>query len=191
MAEIYKREDLLNNILRQSIIRIDFLKIENIEDMIASIDRDMQQKGYKLVTDIVSSVDINISDPDPLITQDIIAKKTTNKSLNYIFQKDGHRFIINEYMMIFENNNFDKYLGIEVYLKVFEFLLTTIIKQDDLSFQRIGIRKINSIIVNDIQKINDYFKNIDLENEIISINDQLEINNTKKLLVMMVYLIIC
>lgn len=171
------RENLKNNMLSEEIIRIDFMKLEKLDDNVNKLIPYMKQEGYQLNINTTYDINFEINDPDSLITQDIITKKTATQKINYVFKKDDINYTINEYMLIFEKTKFDNYKGLNEYLKLLLYILKQIVEGETITYQRVGIRKTNSILLKKESIINKIFTNFN--NSQIDENSQVNINNKK------------
>ena len=171
------RENLKNNMLSEEIIRIDFMKLEKLDDNVNKLIPYMKQEGYQLNINTTYDINFEINDQDSLITQDIITKKTATQKINYVFKKDDINYTINEYMLIFEKTKFDNYKGLNEYLKLLLYILKQIVEGETITYQRVGIRKTNSILLKKESIINKIFTNFN--NSQIDENSQVNINNKK------------
>lgn len=162
----YNRNDFKgNNTLESIIVRLDFLtieeqKIENIVGKVSEILGD--EYKYRKINNY--DINLNISDPEKLITQDFIEQKIDMKN-NFEFssQNDGIRFVINQNFFLYERKDFNDYAGsnddTELYLK----LLKEVFKFDP-KIQRLGIRKFNSLYIEkNISKLKQILKDNFLE----------------------------
>ena len=103
--------EITNNTLFNEIIRIDFYKIKDIDSMAQKIQELLTPEKYNFKTVDIRNVNINIEDPETLFTQELIKSNiNTTKNYEYISQDENHKFVINEYFVIFEKNNFLTYL---------------------------------------------------------------------------------
>ena len=145
----YSREDFKgNNTLESIIVRIDFLTIEaeKIENIVGKVS-EILGDNYKYRKINNYDINLNISDPEKLITQDFIEQKIDMKN-NFEFsgQNNGIRFVINQNFFLYARKEFNNYTGSNndttLYLKllneVFEF---------EPKIQRLGIRKFNSLYI--------------------------------------------
>lgn len=171
------RKSIKYNLLTKEIIRIDLMKIENIEEKISKLKVDLKGKGYELRNERMEQ-EANkfiVEDPIPLITQEAINKKRIEGRVSYIFQKEDVRYIINDYLVIFEKNNFERYNGIEEYVEQLNDIIQSLCKNQEIQVQRIGVRKTNTLVVDrecDFQDIFQYFINNDIANEESSVKEE-------------------
>lgn len=147
------------NILDSELIRIDFMKIINIENRIAEIIPYLKKHGFELDEDAQDSNVEKLKDQAPLITEDIM-EKTKDKGINYTFINKDEKIIINEYLLIFKKYDFKNYSSVEKYLKFLDEILDILIKEENLNYQRIGIKKTNRIIMKVGYNFNKIFKEI-------------------------------
>lgn len=171
------RKSLKYNLLTKEIIRIDLMKIENIEEKISKLKVDLKEKGYELRNERMEQ-EANkfiVEDPIPLITQEAINKKRIEGRVSYIFQKDDVRYIINDYLVIFEKDIFEQYNGIEEYVEQLDDIIQLLCRNQEIQVQRIGVRKTNTLVVDrecDFQDIFQYFINNDIANEESSVKEE-------------------
>lgn len=171
------RKSLKYNLLTKEIIRVDLMKIENIEEKISKLKVDLKGKGYELRNERMEQ-EANkfiVEDPIPLITQEAINKKRIEGRVSYIFQKDDVRYIINDYLVIFEKNNFERYNGIEEYVEQLNDIIQSLCKNQEIQVQRIGVRKTNTLVVDRdcvFQDIFQYFIKNDIANEENSVKEE-------------------
>ena len=100
----YSREDFKgNNTLESIIVRIDFLTIEaeKIENIVGKVS-EILGDNYKYRKINNYDINLNISDPEKLITQDFIEQKIDMKN-NFEFsgQNNGIRFVINQNFFLY------------------------------------------------------------------------------------------
>lgn len=171
------RKSIKYNLLTKEIIRIDLMKIENIEEKISKLKVDLKEKGYELRNERMEQ-EANkfiVEDPIPLITQEAINKKRIEGRVSYIFQKDDVRYIINDYLVIFEKDIFEQYNGIEEYVEQLDDIIQLLCRNQEIQVQRIGVRKTNTLVVDrecDFQDIFQYFINNDIANEESSVKEE-------------------
>lgn len=171
------RKSLKYNLLTKEIIRVDLMKIENIEEKISKLKVDLKGKGYELRNERMEQ-EANkfiVEDPIPLITQEAINKKRIEGRVSYIFQKEDVRYIINDYLVIFEKNNFERYNGIEEYVEQLNDIIQSLCKNQEIQVQRIGVRKTNTLVVDRdcvFQDIFQYFIKNDIANEENSVKEE-------------------
>lgn len=168
--------EITNNTLFNEIIRIDFYKIKDIDSMAQKIQELLTPEKYNFKTVDIRNVNINIEDPETLFTQELIKSNiNTTKNYEYISQDENHKFVINEYFVIFEKNNFLTYSKIEKYLENLKKIIDTIVcTEKELKITRVGIRKMNQLFVGSISSIKKYF-NISIPKEDYEILDEYSI----------------
>lgn len=161
-----RNRDITNNTLFNEIIRIDFYKIKDIDNMAERINELLFKEKYTFRTTDIRNVNINIEDPETLFTQELIKSNITSninttKNYEYISENENHKFVLNEYFIIFEKNNFSSYGKIESYLETMKNIVDMIITEPEIKISRVGIRKMNQLFLGKIETIKKYF-NIDI-----------------------------
>src|SRR5699024_500710 len=129
------------------------------DSMAQKIQELLTPEKYNFKTVDIRNVNINIEDPETLFTQELIKSNiNTTKNYEYISQDENHKFVINEYFVIFEKNNFLTYSKIEKYLENLKKIIDTIVcTEKELKITRVGIRKMNQLFVGNISSIKKYF----------------------------------
>ena len=133
-----------NNSLDTVIMRIDFLSMlpENMEKIVETISQKLgDQYKYSKVDNY--NINLDISDPKKLITQDFIEQKVDLKN-NFEFKNETNkvRYVVNQNFFLYERKNFENYEGSENDTNIFIDLFGEITKYKP-QIQRLGIRKIN------------------------------------------------
>lgn len=161
-----RREEFYNNTLFNEIIRIDFLRIKNIENILDNLRNLMKKNKYSFRTTDIRNVNINIEDPETLETQEMIKSNiNTTKNYEYVSLDECNKFVLNEYFLIFEKNNFSKYEKLDEYLKLINKIIDVIIDNESgISVSRVGIRKMNHLFVSDVETLKKYI-NINIPNK--------------------------
>ena len=147
-----------NTTLFNEIIRIDFFKINNLPTILSNLDDYMKELKYSFNTTDIRNVNINIEDPETLLTQEMI-KSNINTTVNYeyVSENGSEKFVLNEYFLIFEKYKFDNYKNIDEYLKVLQEIIKVIIKEEkEIKVSRIGIRKMNQLFIGNLNVLNNY-----------------------------------
>ena len=157
-----RNRNITNNTLFNEIIRIDFYKIKDIDNMAEKINELLVKEKYTFRTTDIRNVNINIEDPETLITQELIKSNITSninttKNYEYISENENHKFVLNEYFIIFEKNNFSSYGKIEKYLETMKKIVDIIVNEPDIKISRVGIRKMNQLFFGKIETIERYF----------------------------------
>ena len=167
-----RNRNITNNTLFNEIIRVDFYKIKDIDNMAEKINELLLKEKYTFKTTDIRNVNINIEDPETLLTQELIKSNiNTTKNYEYISENENHKFVLNEYFIIFEKNNFSPYGKIEKYLETMKKIVDVIVKEPDLKISRVGIRKMNQLFFGKIETIEKYF-NIIIPKKDYSILDE-------------------
>ena len=177
-----KRTDLIYNTLNECVIRIDFIKINNIDKILENLSDVM--KEYELKSNEVFNIDLEIHDPKTLITQELI-KNNVNKSVNWEYYTPTEKFIVNEYVLIFVKKIFNNYAGIEKYQTTLEKMLKIIIEEEkELKISRVGLRKKNVIFTKDFYDwkniLNEEYVPKKYDNKLDEINISSKILNKEK-----------
>lgn len=138
-----KRNELSYNTLNECVIRVDFMKINDIDGLLEKLNKLLE--GYDFRSNEVFNIDLEIHDPKTLQTQELI-KNNVNKSMNWEYYTATEKFIINNYVLIFSKRIFNNYSGIGKYQEIFEKILEAIIKHEkNIKITRVGLRKKNII----------------------------------------------
>lgn len=157
-----RNRNITNNTLFNEIIRVDFYKIKDIDNMAEKINELLLKEKYTFKTTDIRNVNINIEDPETLLTQELIKSNITSninttKNYEYISENENHKFVLNEYFIIFEKNNFSSYGKIEKYLEIMKKIVDIIVNEPDIKISRVGIRKMNQLFFGKIETIERYF----------------------------------
>lgn len=154
--------NITNNTLFNEIIRIDFYRIKDIDNMAERINELLSKEKYTFKTTDIRNVNINIEDPETLVTQELIKSNITSnvnttKNYEYISENENHKFVLNEYFIIFEKTNFSSYGKIEKYLEILKKIIDIIIGEPEIKISRVGIRKMNQLFFGKIETMENYF----------------------------------
>jgi len=130
--------------------------------MAEKINELLSKEKYTFKTTDIRNVNINIDDPETLFTQELIKSNITSninttKNYEYISENENHKFILNEYFIIFEKNNFSSYGKMETYLETLKKIVDIIISEPEMKISRVGIRKMNQLFLGKIETIEKYF----------------------------------
>lgn len=153
-----EKTELKNNTLFNAIIRIDLFKIENLPNVLKRLVKYAEENNFKFRTNDIKSVNINIDDPETLLTQEMI-KANIDETKNYeiISQDEKEKFVINEYFLIFEKSDFEGYAKIDKYITHLKEIFNIIVSvEKNINISRVGIRKANHLFINDISFISKY-----------------------------------
>jgi len=157
-----RRSDLKYNFLKKVIIRLDYTgvldsdleeTVKNIKDFLFSCGFVNLKEGY------INEIDFDIKDPELIETQLAIPINELKKNKSYIFSTENSQQtvqITKFYALI--SVDFEKYIKFEVFQEIFS-KMVKIIKENNkfLRMLRLGLRKINSCILLDLMRLNDYF----------------------------------
>ena len=96
-----RNRNITNNTLFNEIIRVDFYKIKDIDNMAEKINELLLKEKYTFKTTDIRNVNINIEDPETLLTQELIKSNITSninttKNYEYISENENHKFVLNE-----------------------------------------------------------------------------------------------
>ncbi len=148
-----KRKDLTSNLLNKVTLRIDFLRIVNIEELVADLQKLLIDKNFFLTNeDFINDIELQINDPDVLSEDGFKVKKSIKRERIYIFQnpEDTIDLIVGESCIIFNvkkcNEKYCFASCIETFCNV---IILAQEKFKFIRFTRIGLRKINNIICKD------------------------------------------
>lgn len=134
-----------NNTLNSIIVRIDFLTID-VEELVEKL---LMKLGEEYAYNNINSynIDLDISDPKKLITQDFINQKV-NLNNNYEFKNNNEdfRFVINENFFLYQRKTFNNYEGSDKDTALYKELLNIVFKKSP-KIQRLGVRKTNLIFL--------------------------------------------
>lgn len=134
-----------NNTLNSIIVRIDFLTID-VKNLVEQL---LIKLGEQYTYNQINSYNINldISDPKKLITQDFINQKV-NTNNNYEFKNNNEdfRFVINQNFFLYERKAFNNYEGSDKDTNLYKELIK-IIFESSPKVQRLGVRKTNMIFL--------------------------------------------
>lgn len=138
------RKDLTSNILKKVILRIDFLRILKIEELVSSVQEYLSTKQFFLMDETILNdinVELKINDPD----DNIIKKHVKHKKI-YIFKNNTSELIIAENFISF-NVNCETNYNFETCINIFSNIVLNAQKIFNfIKFTRIGIRKINNVV---------------------------------------------
>lgn len=155
----FKREFIKQNTLGKEIFRIDFYTLNHFEIVLENLEQLFNDNNYSYKQTNNYNINFELDDPEPLITQSFMLKKNVEVIQNYEFSSDDDscKFIFNQNMLIFDKSNFIGYEGIERYFELFLKAIKIIFEESEVKFSRIGIRKINELILKDKNGILKYF----------------------------------
>ena len=155
-----KRTDIKRNTLAREIIRIDFYTVESFEEILENLEKYFKSKDYTFNQYNNYNINYELNDPEPLLTGSFMLKKNVEVIQNYEFvNKNNNKIVFNQNMLIFDKNDFNNYGGIEEYFELIIGALNVIKDITSIKLSRIGIRKINELILNDKKYIEKYFNN--------------------------------
>lgn len=169
----YIRTDIKKNTLAKEIIRVDFYPLENFDEVLEKLELYFRDKNYSYTQTTTTNVTYDINDPEPLITESFMVKKNIEIIQNYEFVNinESCKFVVNQNMLIFDKSAFSGYNGIELYFDLFIGAINVIKEITSIKISRIGIRKINELILSKKDSLFRYFNNIYLK-DLNSINDE-------------------
>lgn len=157
----YIRTDVKRNTLAKEIFRIDFYPLDDFDNVLEELEKYFREKGYTYNYFTTTNVTFDINDPEPLITESFMIKKNVEIIQNYEFVNvdESCKFILNQNMLIFDKGEFTGYNGIENYFDLFLGAINVIKDISTLKLSRLGIRKINELILSSKEYVINYFNN--------------------------------
>lgn len=157
----YIRTDIKRNTLAKEIFRIDFYPLDDFDNVLEELEKYFREKGYTYNYFTTTNVTFDINDPEPLITESFMIKKNIEIIQNYEFVNvdESCKFILNQNMLIFDKGEFTGYNGIENYFDLFLGAINVIKDISTLKLSRLGIRKINELILSSKEYVINYFNN--------------------------------
>lgn len=157
----YIRTDIKRNTLAKEIFRIDFYPLDDFDNVLEDLEKYFREKGYTYNYFTTTNVTFDINDPEPLITESFMIKKNVEIIQNYEFVNvdESCKFILNQNMLIFDKGEFTSYNGIENYFDLFLGAINVIKDISTLKLSRLGIRKINELILSSKEYVINYFNN--------------------------------
>lgn len=157
----YIRTDIKRNTLAKEIFRIDFYPLDDFDNVLEELEKYFREKGYTYNYFTTTNVTFDINDPEPLITESFMIKKNVEIIQNYEFVNvdESCKFILNQNMLIFDKGEFTGYNGIENYFDLFLGAINVIKDISTLKLSRLGIRKINELILSSKEYVINYFNN--------------------------------
>lgn len=163
-----KRNDLKSDFLKQTIVRIDYdyMFEDYVENTMKKIDSFLGNKGYTIKNNFMSQFGLKVDFEK--LNNDINANLMDNinvesdkreKFISFINEEKHIKIdITREYSAITveyqEHIHFDEIL--EIFDKIVEELYNS---RNNLQVKRLGLRKINVYMMENIDKIDDYFEN--------------------------------
>lgn len=157
----YIRTDIKRNTLAKEIFRIDFYPLDDFDNVLEELEKYFREKGYTYNYFTTTNVTFDINDPEPLITESFMIKKNVEIIQNYEFVNvdESCKFILNQNMLIFDKGEFTGYNGIKDYFDLFLGAINVIKDISTLKLSRLGIRKINELILSSKEYVINYFNN--------------------------------
>ncbi len=157
----YNRGDIKRNTLAKEIFRIDFYALDSFEEILEKLEKYFKEKNYTYNQYNNYNINFELDDPEPLITESFMLKKNVEVIQNYEFINvdEACKFIVNQNMLIFDKGDFNNYSGVEKYFELFIGAINVINSISPIKLSRIGIRKINEIILSEKVYVEKYFNN--------------------------------
>lgn len=161
-----KRSDLKNNILQRVIFRVDYKGIIGIDDsvikkigkILSKCDNQINDWEYNVV--FMREIDFGLNDPDAIETKLVVPIKELNEIKTYKFSSVEYStdIFINKYYTTMKIGT-AYYKKFDFYNKLFANIVK-IIREDNeyIKFLRTGLRKINAILLKDVDSINSLFE---------------------------------
>ncbi|ACA56197.1 TIGR04255 family protein [Clostridium botulinum] len=152
MKSEINRKDLTANILNKVIIRLDFLRIVNIQELVSELQGYLSTLDFFLTNqDFVNDIEFQINDPEILSTDNFSVKKSIKREQIYNFENTNNtvELAISENFIAF-NIDCKREYSLEKYITIFSKIVILAQKKFTfIKFIRIGLRKINNIICKD------------------------------------------
>lgn len=172
MKNDVKRKDLSSNILNKVMLRLDFLRVVNIEELVASLQKELADNNLFLTNeDFINDIELQINDPDVLSIDSFTVKKSIKRERVYIFQnhEDTIELVVSESFILLNIKKCDKKYCFESCIDIFCKVVILAQKMFKfIKFTRIGLRKINNLICKDTDLYylfeKDFFNEIDIKN---------------------------
>lgn len=166
------RNDLKNNILQRIIFRVDYKGIVEIDTntikKIAKIlpNIDEKKNDWQLEETYTREIDFELNDPEVIETKLVIPVKELNKlkSFKYSSQFYSTEISINKYFTAITIGT-NAYRKFDFYNDLFSKVVHRIRQDNDfMRIIRIGLRKINAILINQLNSINNFFEEFSFKN---------------------------
>lgn len=141
-----KRSDLKSNTIESIILRADISRVVEIKDYVSKILEYLLPLGYEMQEDVLTEVEFLINDPEPLISNEIIIKKSINQEEVYRFNNKDAVISISRFFVSCEIRCSSTYCFVN-YIDVFCELVKKL--RENYSYVhllRLGLRKINRIV---------------------------------------------
>lgn len=146
------RNILTANILKSVILRIDFLRIVNIQDFVSEVQKYLIISEFYLTNDtFVNNIEFEINDPDTLSSDNININQTIKRGQPYNFKNKSKdiEVIITENCIIFNIDCTQEY-SLDESIGIFcDLVIMAQSKYNYINFVRLGLRKINNFICKD------------------------------------------
>ena len=159
--EKIKRKELKSNFLRQMIIRVDYdyLFDEDIENIVKKRYKELIESGYKMNSKTLAEYNINVNINNLTEKENnSVSMKNNNKEEYSSFKKENIVIDITRNFATI-TAEYKKFESFEAIVSDFSKIIEEIRNvREGLEIKRIGIRKINSYLFKDINRINDYFE---------------------------------
>lgn len=153
-----KRSDLQHYLMKKLILRLDYKGIlESDLDAVVDLRSEFLSEGFRLDEGIRTDVNFKIGDVQ-LVEEQFPTKEIT-KSKHYVFQNDGITLSVEKNALILSANTEVGYSNAEKYISYFMKIVGLLADRYGgiISFERLGFRKINSVIIKSIDEISNYF----------------------------------
>ena len=158
------REMLKNNFLRQTILRIDYdyLFPDSLTSLASQIDEELKKDNYTVENKSKSEVDLFINIDN--MNQDEIIKSLSNTKIEkediYFFTNQNKNIFIEigkEYSSITVNHN--EYINFNVIKSIMNLIISKVILvKNNIQLKRWWLRKINALLLDDINKLSNLFE---------------------------------
>lgn len=166
--EEIKRTDLKTDFLKQTIVRIDYdyMFDEYVENTMKNVDKFLSDKGYTIKNNFMSQFGLKVdfdklsSDLNTNIMDTInVESDKREKFVSFVNEEKHIKIdITREYSAI--TVEYAKHIHFDEICEIFEKIVEELQNErKNLQIKRIGLRKINIYMMNDLSKINKYFEN--------------------------------
>lgn len=166
-AEI-KRNDLKSDFLKQTIVRIDYdyMFEDYVENTMKNIDAFLGNKGYTIKNNFMSQFGLKVdfeklnNDMNANLMDNInVESDKREKFISFINEKKHIKIdITREYSAI--TVEYQEHIHFDEILEIFDKIVEELYKsRNNLKVKRLGLRKINVYMMENLDKINDYFEN--------------------------------
>ena len=162
MKDNIKREDLKSNFLKTTVLRLDYdyLFEEDIEQIIKQLNTFLIKKGYKMNSKTLSEIRIGFNIQSFNNAEDPVnINKKAKEQVSSFINKDGNIIldITRNFSTMTINYKYNK--PFEEIIEVFNEVINQVkVVRENISLNRIGLRKYNMYFMENLDLINNYFE---------------------------------